>query len=165
MAFISPLPQFNTSVGRNAPFLRTPPIRHISEKKSYGRALVLPQNPPFTVSGWSKPHPYEIDQLSAANFRPSRKDSFCRSEPAPYSMKTKPSDPNANLPYGLRLLLQNFQQSLIGHIHLQRRDGNETAFDRPVVSALIHQPRGRFSTDPIIRPALRIKAFFQHIPV
>jgi|GEM_PF-7046003 len=41
-------------------------------EKSYGRALVLPRNPPFTVSGWSKPHSYEINQLSAANFRPSR---------------------------------------------------------------------------------------------
>ncbi len=129
MAFISPLRQSGIHL----------------QKKSYGRALVLPRNPPFTVSGWSKPHPYESVQLSAANFRPSRKDSFCRSEPAPYSMKTKPSDPNANLPYGLRLLLQNFQQSLIGHIHLQRRDGNETAFDSPVVSALIHQTRGCFS--------------------
>jgi len=42
-------------------------------------------NPPFTVSGWSKPHPYESVQLSAARFRPSRfngRDSFCRSEPA-----------------------------------------------------------------------------------
>ena len=42
-------------------------------------------NPPFTVSGWGKPHPCESVQLSAARFRPSRfngKDSFCRSEPA-----------------------------------------------------------------------------------
>jgi|MTBAKSStandDraft_2_1061841.scaffolds.fasta_scaffold70292_2 hypothetical protein len=28
-------------------------------------------NPPFTVSGWSKPHPYESVQLSAARFRPT----------------------------------------------------------------------------------------------